>query len=131
MNDSRSQMKPETILFVDDEKVILETVCEILRESGYVMLSAADGLTACEVFDKHINEIDLVILDLSLPKRSGADVLDYIRSKRADMKVLVCSGYVDSGQVGELLTKGNIHFLAKPYQFEQIITAIRVCLDGE
>ncbi|MDP8242872.1 MAG: response regulator [Candidatus Hinthialibacter antarcticus] len=131
MIDSFLPTELKTILFVEDEIVIRETVCEVLGEAGHTMLAAKDGLAACELFDKNIDEVDLVILDLSLPKRSGLEVMDYIRSKRSDMKILVCSGYVDNKRVEKLVRSGAVSFLSKPYQFEQVAAAIRDCFKME
>ncbi|MGX7112709.1 response regulator transcription factor [Gemella cuniculi] len=80
------------ILVVDDEELILEGIGEYLKEAGYVVLRAMDGIEAMELFDKY--SIHLIVLDLLLPKKDGFEVLREIRSKSA-VPIIILSALED------------------------------------
>lgn len=80
------------ILIVEDEKEIREGVSEYLSEVGYNVISAEDGLQAIELFNK--NKIDLVILDIMLPKANGFVVLNNIR-KESNVPVIMLTAMTD------------------------------------
>ncbi len=106
----------KTILLVDDEEVIRDFVKAILRQDGYTILEAKDGQETLDVYQNQENEIDLIILDLSLPQLSGREVLKRIRSQNKRVKVLISSGYSEDQDFEALNALGIEGFLAKPYK---------------
>lgn len=78
----------ETILLVEDEAVVRDLVCEILREGGYVVLSANSGADAMEITAEHIKPIDLLITDVVMPEMSGPELANTLRRARGEMRVL-------------------------------------------
>ncbi len=125
MNHFSNLSRSITVLLIEDEPVIRDTLSEILADSGFHILAAADGELGCELFDQKCDEIDFVILDLTLPKRSGIEVLEYIENKRDDVPVMVCSGSVETADIKKMVDDGRIFFIAKPFQFEEVISLIR------
>jgi polar amino acid transport system substrate-binding protein len=83
----------ETILLADDDAEVRKAVVRILREYGYSVIEAVDGEEAVERFAGSKDSIDLVILDVVLPKRDGKAAADEIRSMRRGVPVLFVSGY--------------------------------------
>ncbi|MCA9424276.1 MAG: anti-sigma factor antagonist [Candidatus Omnitrophica bacterium] len=118
----------ETILMVDDEV----TICEVAKASfealGYRVILAHDGLEAIEVFGKYQKQLDLVILDLSLPKLSGGEVLKAIRRKDSEVPVIISSGY-DVKHHGDHGLKDYHSVIQKPYRAGQLIGEVRRVLD--
>lgn len=120
----------ETLLVVEDEDTLLQTITALLSGHGYKIISARDGFEAIEMFKKHKNDIDLIILDIGLPKLSGWDALAQIKEGTDDLKVIVSSGYLDPKLKSEKLGDGVSEYILKPYDPQQILLSIRRVLDG-
>ena len=88
----------ETILLVDDEKMVLEVSREMLESMGYRVYAAGSGQEAIAVYMEKRNEIDLVILDMIMPGISGGETFDRLREINPAIKVLLSSGYSINGQ---------------------------------
>jgi PAS domain S-box-containing protein len=85
----------ETILVVDDEEILRRNLRLGLEHWGYVVLAAADGAEAVEVFRRHQQEVDLVLLDLSMPHMSGREALAAMRQIDPAVKVIILTGFAD------------------------------------
>ena len=120
----------ETILLVDDEKVIVNVNRPMLEKLGYTVLTAESGREAIEMFDAHHGRIDMVILDMIMPDLGGGAVFDHLKSVRSDIKVLLSSGYSISGQAEEILSRGCSGFIQKPFNLTMLSQKIRGILDG-
>jgi len=120
----------ETILFAEDDPDVLELVVGSMEEVGYTVLTAPDGIEACKVFDGHADTIDLVLLDVVMPKMRGKAVYEHIRKTKPALPVLFSTGYTAQGFDGGFLTENNLKLLQKPYTFATLFRAIRNALDG-
>ncbi|MBZ0266496.1 PAS domain S-box protein [bacterium] len=120
----------ETILVVDDEESILEVASEILEDFGYKCLVANDGVEGVELYKKHQFEIDLVLLDLAMPKMSGREAMEELMKINPEVKIVIASGYDRGGPVQELLGLGAMGFIQKPFSIEEFLTRIRTVLDA-
>jgi two-component system cell cycle sensor histidine kinase/response regulator CckA len=120
----------ETILLVDDEKVIVEVNRPMLEKLGYTVLTAEGGRQAIEVFDANHDRIDMVVLDMIMPDLGGGAVFDHLKSKRTDIKVLLSTGYSISGQAEEILARGCAGFIQKPFNIRVLSQKIREILDS-
>lgn len=129
------QLKPglegnETILLVDDEPMVRDLGTEILRGYGYQVIEAADGLEALEIFNHKRAEIDLVILDLLMPKLSGKETLERLRQLDSTLKILICSGYGTREPESQLLAGDRqTPLVHKPFKPEELVYAVRKILD--
>jgi DNA-binding NtrC family response regulator len=121
----------ERILLVDDEKLLLELLGELLGRFGYTPLFAENGERALEVLNAERGRIDMVLLDLSMPGMGGFRCLQKIRVLYPDLRVLIASGYAANRKVGEALKWGAVGFVAKPFNHALILRKIRDVLDGE
>jgi CheY-like chemotaxis protein len=119
----------ETILFVDDEAMILATGEELLKELGYTVLIANGGKEAVELFTRQMEDIDLVILDLVMPGLSGKETFLQLKSIHPQLKVLLASGYGINGAVDEILQEGCDGFIQKPFNVVQLSSKIRRILE--
>jgi len=119
----------ETILLVDDEEVIRNLGEAILARKGYNVMLAADGREALDVFAREKDNIDLVILDHTMPFLSGREVLEQIRVLDADVSVLMSSGYSEASKMlqQEAMQAGG--FIAKPYRVNELAHKVRQMLD--
>jgi PAS domain S-box-containing protein/prepilin-type N-terminal cleavage/methylation domain-containing protein len=117
----------ETILVIDDEDTIRELTRNVLGQMGYRVLLASDGQEGVELFEQHRQAIDLVILDLRMPRLSGRDTFHQLRKLDPQVRVLVSSGYAaDTTPFDEKDRK--LGFLPKPYRAEELLRAIREAL---
>jgi signal transduction histidine kinase len=127
---ARSNAAPggqETLLLVDDEDSVRLTLRLMLRRSGYQVLEAGDGLEALEVCAARGREIDLVLLDLSMPRMSGEEVLERLRQQAPGLKVVIYTGLVE---VNPLLEEKVQGLLRKPLTRDKLLQAVRRVLDG-
>ncbi len=118
-----------TILFVDDEDVILEVGREFLKVLGYEVLVAQSGKEAIEIFNKNRNRIDLVLLDMIMPQMSGGEVYDRLKEISPGVKVLLSSGYSIDGEATKILERGCNGFIQKPFNINQLSQSIRSILN--
>lgn len=119
----------ETVLFVDDEEMVLEAGSLMLQKLGYDVLKARNGKEAVALFEKHKEEIDLVILDMIMPAMGGGEVFNRIREINPRVPVLLSSGYSIDGQAREIMDRGCDGFIQKPFTIETLSKSIRVILD--
>jgi nitrogen-specific signal transduction histidine kinase/CheY-like chemotaxis protein len=119
-----------TILVVDDEPLVRETAGVILEQAGYRVLLARDGREGIEMFRDRAEEIDAVVLDLSMPEMSGEEVFREVRSLRPDALVLLSSGYSEEEAVTRLAGEGLAGFIAKPFRASSLLSSVREVLAG-
>ncbi len=119
-----------TILFVDDDEPLRRVARAILSERGYRVILAEDGVAALAVFEREWRSIDLVVLDLRMPRLSGRDTLDAIWRVHPATKVLVSSGHTTDHERLER-TERIAGSLRKPYGFEELTGAVRAALGEE
>jgi len=114
----------DTVLVADDEELIRLLAKNMLNRMGYKTILAADGQEALELFAAQRDQIALVILDLVMPKKTGAKVFDEIRAMDAKIPVVFCSGYADDAF--DVPLNGSQRLLRKPFSlddFEKVINA--------
>ena len=121
----------ETILIVDDHETIWDFLIEALQNLGYSVLLAENGLDAIEIYTANPDAVDMVLLDMIMPKAGGQETFYHIRSIDPEAKILLSSGYVSEEEVQYLLKQGACGFLAKPHRLPTVIRAIRDVLDGK
>jgi CheY-like chemotaxis protein len=119
----------ETLLVVEDEEMLMMTLQMLLVEKGYKVLSAEDGLTAWKIYQERKNDIALVLTDLGLPKMTGMEECVQIKKLNPLARIIVATGYLDSGMKSEFLKTGIQHFLFKPYDLKKVLKEIREVLD--
>ncbi len=115
----------ETILLVDDEKMILEVGCEILEMLGYQVLAAQSGREALLIYEREQARIDLVILDMIMPGMGGGETFDCIKAINPEAAVILSSGYSISGEARKIMERGCRAFVQKPYTIGELSLKIR------
>ncbi len=117
------------ILLVDDEDAIVDVGEEMLKEMGYSVLVARSGKEGVDVYTKHKEEIDLVILDMIMPDIGGGKAYDRMKEENPDVKVILSSGYSVDGQATEILERGCDAFIQKPFNIKEMSGKIREILE--
>ena len=115
----------QVILVVDDEDGVRQVVSRILSREGHRVQTARDAQETMNVLRRDDAKFDLVILDLELPGRSGAEVLAEIRQTFPQLKVLLSSGQAPGPVVKQLLASGAVGFLQKPYDLWELRRAVK------
>jgi CheY-like chemotaxis protein len=119
----------ETILFVDDEQIVLNVGAKILEKLGYEVIKCVDAEQAVDLYKERYNDIDLVILDIIMPNMSGGEVFDTIKKINPNAKVLLSSGYSIDGHAKSILDRGCNGFIQKPFSMEELSEKMREVMD--
>ena len=121
----------ETILIVDDQETVWDFLIEALQKLGYSVLLAENGLDAVEIYENNPGQIDLVLLDMIMPKLGGHTTFHKLKSIDPNVSVLLSSGFVSSDEVDDLLKNGASGFLPKPHRIRDMALEIRRILDAK
>lgn len=119
-----------TILVVDDEEAVLRMARSILERYGYQVLIAGNGQDAIELYNKMHDQISMVLLDLTMPGLGGRETLRELQLIRADVPVLLSSGYNEIEAVRHFAGKGLAGFIQKPYQASHLARKVRDILSA-
>ena len=116
-----------TILVVDDDEDVLDSVSELLELLGYAVHLAESGEKSLDLYKELGEEIDVVLLDLTLPQMTGKEVYDQLRTINPAVRIVLSTGYDKSAINGFSTESGRTCFLQKPYsitQIEEILSSI-------
>ena len=122
---SGQEGKGKTILLVDDEESIRSIGRSALSKFGYSVLTAKDGVEGVEKFRKHQSEIDLVVLDLVMPNMGGAGCFEKIKEMDPGVRGVLMSGFTRNRRVNDLMSRGCLFFLRKPFDLKELHSAVR------
>ena len=115
----------ETILLVEDDPDIQLMMTMILQDAGYLVIVARDGEEGVSLFEAHASSIALVIADIMMPKMKGKQFQEHVRRLRADIKVLVVSGYQEMDLKRRDLLEARSAFLQKPFALDDLVAKVR------
>lgn len=119
----------ETILFSEDDIGIRKITSTLLREHGYKVIEASDGEEALRKFEEHGHEINLVIMDVIMPVKSGKQVYDEIRARGFKGETIFMSGYPARMIINKGVISGDLHFMKKPVNPGDLLAKVRELLD--
>ena len=117
-------LRKETVLLVDDEDLIRRLEKESLSMAGYTVFTASGGEEAVEIFAHRKDEIDLVVIDLTMPGMDGHTCMQELREIHPGVNILVTSGSTDDETVQSTKRAGARGFIKKPFgvrEFQQTI----------
>jgi DNA-binding NtrC family response regulator len=109
-----------TILVIDDEDIIRNLLETILTKLGYNVLLAKDGLDGIQLYKEHSNKIDLVLLDMIMPRMNGKDCFYKLKTLNENAKVIIVSGYTDEANIEKLKDDGLIDYIKKPFKKSEL-----------
>jgi CheY-like chemotaxis protein len=119
-----------TVLVVEDERNMLSLLEKVLLKQGYRVLTASDGEKALEVYQQRNGTIDVVLLDIGLPKMAGEEVLQKMKQQNPNVKVVIASGYLDPELKARMDRAGVQYFLPKPYLPDKVIKILQGAIDA-
>ena len=120
----------ELIMIVDDEDFVTLLAQRVLTDEGYRVVIARDGFHALEIYKKLRDQIQLVILDFTMPIMDGAEVFSELRMINPQVPVVLSSGFTEQDKLKWMLSKGLRGFIPKPYSQQKLLSQIRSTLDA-
>ena len=119
----------ETLLITEDDVTLRKMLARVMKREGYTVITASDGEEAAELFESEKDKIDLVLLDVVMPKLSGSTVYDRIREVKPHVPILFSSGYSPEVLNKDFLKRENIQIIRKPFFFHDLLRKVRYLLD--
>jgi PAS domain S-box-containing protein len=124
------QVGTETLLLVEDEAAVRSSVRRLLEWHGYTVLEARNGAEALTVYDNHEGNIDLVLTDVVMPEMGGHELVQQLRARRPDLRVLFMSGYAERAFTSNGSMPAGTGYLEKPFTVETLMRRLREVLDA-
>ncbi len=113
-----------TVLVVEDEEALVRLLREVLSKAGYQTLTAMDGEEAIDLYHHHKEEIDIVVLDLGLPKITGFDVIHELKEQNPVIRIIITTGYLEPQVKSELFQAGVKDCIYKPYLVDDLVEKV-------
>jgi CheY-like chemotaxis protein len=117
------------VLIADDEESVCAVGKLMLERIGFKVFTAANGREALVVFRRYADEIDFVLLDLTMPHLNGDQVFSELRRIKPEIKVILSSGYNEQDATQRFSGKGLAGFIQKPYNMERLRATIKQVLE--
>jgi CheY-like chemotaxis protein len=121
----------ETILLVEDDAALRKVATRILESAGYTLLTAANGVEALSLVDRHKAPLHLLLTDVVMPEMSGRELATRLAEIRPETKVLYASGYTDDAIVLHGVLEAGVPFVSKPFTAAELTHKIRQVLDAQ
>jgi CheY-like chemotaxis protein len=115
----------ETVLFVDDEELLLNLARTVLYASGYKVLVANSAQRALEILQAGSPRVDLLITDLVMPQMTGRQLVDRARALNSKLRVVLSSGYHRASE-----DPAGVRFLQKPFSSQDLLQEVKQALDS-
>jgi len=123
--DAKVNTTRKTILVVDDTDDITEMTATVLRLSGCNVVTARDGEEGMALMERRGGDFDAVLLDMTMPRLSGADTCHLIRQLRPELPIVLTSGYTEPDAEARLNIGGVAGFLQKPFTPATLVKVIQ------
>jgi len=117
----------DKVLLVDDEKDLRAIVRQVLKEEGFSVIEAEDGLQAVRLFRKE--PPDVVLLDLNMPHMDGLDAMRELRRMGPDVPIIILTAHGDIPTAVDAIKKGVYDFMVKPPEFDRLVITLRRALE--
>ncbi|MFM1848336.1 MAG: hypothetical protein RL417_1810 [Pseudomonadota bacterium] len=117
------------ILVADDDSMVLSVASSALNLHGYTVIKATDGENAIRLYEQHAQEIDLVFVDQTMPRRSGLEVMEALREKTPRLPIIFTSGHGRTGPLSAIADDDATVFMSKPYSLVDLLALVRKLLE--
>ena len=118
----------ETILVVEDEELLRDSITSLIESEGYRVLAAKDGVEAVRLYRRHRSEVAVVLADLGLPRMGGWEAFLEMRKINPAVRAIFTSGSIDNPQRAEMRRAGVALSIRKPFTATEMLGAIRKAL---
>ena len=119
-----------TVLVVDDEKSVLKICATMVKLCGFSTITASDGAEAVKTFRQRSDEIDLILMDLTMPNMDGVAAMHELRSIKPDIKIILSSGFNEQELDERISDQNPSGFIRKPYSMSNLETELRRVMQG-
>lgn len=116
-------MKQTTVLIIDDEVKLTQSLAFALRQTGMECLEAHNGLMGCKIAERH--QPDVVLLDIRMPGQNGIETLGWLQENLPDLPVVMMSAFDDTQDAVTAIKMGAVDYLSKPFDVEELILLIQ------
>jgi len=120
-----------TVLVVDDEETVCDVARRLLELAGFTVLTAANGSEAVEVFRRHLDQVDVVLLDMTMPLMDGRETFRELRRVRPDVKVVLSSAYKEGDVVRHFDRNDLEGFVQKPFHYRRLYAVLQRAIEGD
>jgi CheY-like chemotaxis protein len=118
-----------TVLIAEDEERMVQLLRKVLLQAGYQVMAATDGQQAIDLYQNHKKDIDIVLVDLGLPKASGSEVIRALKKHNPLVTIIVATGYLEPELKSDLLRAGVKDYVQKPYRLNDVLEKLRSIMD--
>ena len=118
----------ETILIAEDDVDVRRFMKRILEEYGYTVIEAVDGEDAVLKFSENMGKVELLIVDVVMPKKNGKEVYDEVRKAKGDVRILFASGYTSDIIHQKGILEEGTNFISKPVSPQRLLSIVREML---
>ena len=115
----------ETILIAEDDPFVREYLNTTISEYGYNVLTANDGEEAIKIYEKNQDKVDIVVLDVIMPKKNGKEVYNFIKKVKPNIKAIFMSGYTQDILTSKGIYEEGLEFVAKPIDVVNLLRKVR------
>ncbi|MBK8169427.1 MAG: response regulator [Sandaracinaceae bacterium] len=129
VNATSAHVASETILLVEDDQALRVALASALEAEGYRVLVGANGADAIERFAAHVDEVDLLLTDVVMPRMNGRELATRLLTMRPSLRVLYMSGHTDDAALRQGVLHEGVAFLQKPITPEDLSQKVREVLD--
>jgi two-component system, cell cycle sensor histidine kinase and response regulator CckA len=120
-----------TVLVVDDEPMIRRIVEDALEKLGYFVVSAENGIEACDIYERFTAKIDCVLVDLEMPKISGLETCRRVQMTRPDARIVLMTGCGTEAVARQAAQFGITHLLGKPFTLHGLSRIVREAMTAQ
>lgn len=117
-----------TILIVDDDEIYRSIMTKMVEGIGLPVMTAGDGAEAVTLYKQYSQEIGCVVMDIQMPVMNGIDAFRAMKGIRADVQVIIASGYLNNANQDQLDPLNPAGYLKKPFDFSDLSEMLEKCL---
>jgi CheY-like chemotaxis protein len=121
--------RKRTLLIVDDQQTVLDFFASVLEHEPYELLFAHDGQEALDIFKRDPYAIELVFMDMVMPRKNGLETYHELIKIRPELKVIFSSGFTLDDSLSKLIGQGDVGFLRKPFNIQQFLDTLHAAIN--
>jgi two-component system, cell cycle sensor histidine kinase and response regulator CckA len=124
-------MRACTVMLVEDDEIVSQTAMEMCAVLGHKVITARDGVEALQLYRIHRELIDVVLLDLNMPRVDGEETFSEMKKMNEKVKVILVSGYPEQKIADKFSGKGLAGYIQKPYSLAAICNKLEMIIGVE